>query len=350
MTQAGELPIGPTPMVGTEHGLAFLSLMSRRAAITAGIRRVFDDQGFVEVDTPVALSAPAPEPEIETFPVPMGEGAEREVRYLQPSPELPMKRLLAQGMERIYQIAPVFRSEAIGPQHRPEFRMLEWYRAPGTWDQLITDCEVLLARCAEVAGVGPTVTFGDRRVDLSQPLARVTVEEAFVRWAGFSILDALEEETLRARLAELRLPTAPDDTWNDLYHRVFLSLVEPGLCATFGSFVLTHYPATLASLAQLDPEDPRVAQRCEVYLGGVELANSFGELIDAGEQRQRFLRDRKLRLDRQMHDYPLDERFLAGLSQTPPCAGMALGVDRLIMILLDAPDLDAVSSIPWGQS
>lgn len=323
--------------------------LERRVAIVRAVRGFFEARGFWEVDTPVALSAPAPEVHIEAPAVRLHAPAPH-TRYLQPSPELPMKRLLAQGWDKIFQLAPVFRDGDFTELHRPEFRLVEWYRSPGSWTDLMDDCEALLRTAAEAAGGGLRFTYRGRTVSLHEPFRRVTMDEAFLRYAGFSILDHLDIASLRPRVEALGLRPAPDDSYDDLFHRVFLTEVEPKLLADERPLFLTHYPAPLAALARLDPNDPRCAERFELYAADMELANAFGELTDASEQRCRFMRDKALRQQAGMNDYPLDERFLACLEHMPPCAGIALGLERLLMLLLDAKSLDDVSFIPWSET
>lgn len=324
-----------------------LERMRRRVAALKAIRHFFDDAGFLEVDTPVAISAPAPEPHIETARVVLHTDTTEHVRYLQPSPELPMKRLLAAGFERLYQIAVVFRDGELSPTHRPEFRLLEWYRAHSAWEVLLADCEGLLRAVATALGE-LQITYAGQTIDLSRPFRRVSVNEAFEQHAGFAILDALDTEALRQRARALDLHTEPSDSWNDLFHRIFLARVEPSLLRDPQPLFLTDYPAPLSALAQLSCDDLRVAERFELFVGGLELANGFGELTDAAEQRRRFLSDARDRAARGMHAYPIDERFLAALQHMPPASGIALGIERLLMLVLDAT-LDEVAFIPWSQ-
>lgn len=349
LTCAGPRPM--TPAVTVHNDPVHSERMRLRAAIVSAIRHYFDDAGFLEVDTPVAISAPAPEVHIEAPAVSLRTGADAErTRYLQPSPELPMKRVLAQGFDRIYQIAAVFRDGELGPLHHPEFRMLEWYRRDATWEVLLDDCEGLLRTTAIAAHGEPRLRCRGETIDLSLQFRRVTMEEAFVAHAGFSILAALTTEALAAQLRRLSIRFDAGDSWNDLFHRVFLNCVEPELLRDSRPLFLTDYPAPLCALARLDPNDPRIAQRFEMYVGGIELANGFGELTDPIEQRRRFDGDRAQRRLLAMHDYPIDQRFLDALAALPPCAGIALGVDRLVALLLDVDSLDAVSFIPWGET
>lgn len=311
----------------------YLERVAARSRILRAMRRFFEARGFTEVDTPIALTAPAPEPYIEAPATELKTGTRR---YLQTSPELPMKRLLARGFERIFQLAPVFRFGDHTRIHRPEFRLLEWYRRGAPWTSVLEDCEGLLIECADAAGT----------LRVSGPFERITVDEAFREYAGFSILEHLAPSELAARVRGAQA----GDSWNDLFHRVFLEQVEPRLMAQPRPLFLTHYPAPLASLARLSPEDPRVSERFELYFGGMELANGFGELVDPDVQRQRFERDRVERVQNGFADYPFDERFFAALATLPPSAGIALGFDRLVLALVGGSDLDDAAFLPWSET
>jgi len=321
-----------------------------RSKILQAIRLFFEAQGFVEVDTPVLLTAPAPEPHIEAAPVEFNLPKGQSLRYLQTSPELPMKRLLAAGLERIFQIAPVFRQGDFSPTHRPEFRMLEWYRRGAEWDTLLEDCQSLLRSCAQHLLGKPGLSYNNHDIDLAPEFRRITMDDAFRQYAGFSILDKLEVETLRAALDKRELHHHPSDTWDDLFHRVFLEKVEPRLLEDPSPLFLTHYPAPLAALARRCPSDPRVSERFELYVAGIELANGFGELTCPIEQRARFEADRLWRVEQGMHDYPMDERFFEALEKLPPSAGIALGVDRLMMLLMNARNIKEISLIAWEEA
>jgi lysyl-tRNA synthetase class 2 len=230
--------------------------LRQRARIIRAIRAFFDAQDFIEIDTWVAISAPAPEPHIETPLVTLAVPGGASARYLQPSPEMQMKRVLPKAA-RIYQIAPVFRQGDLSARHTPEFRLLEWYRCGAPWTQLLDDCEGLLRACAEVAG-------GTARIDTSRPFLRISMDEAFREHAGFSILEALDDDALRARLRERSIHFAANDSWNDLFHRVFLTHVEPRLARHGQPFFLHSYPAPLQMYSRLSPEDPRESERFEL--------------------------------------------------------------------------------------
>ena len=270
-----------------------LACLSERARVLREIRAFFDARGFTEVETPVRIPAPAPEPHIDCPP--SGDW------FLRASPELQMKKLLAAGMERIYQIGPCFRAGEKGRRHSPEFTMLEWYRANADYSDIARDAEELLAE----------VLKRDHA-----DVQRITVREAYLRWAGWD----------------------PVETWDqDRFDFDMATKVEPNLPKE--PLFLTDYPAPAASLARLKADDPRVAERWELYVDGIELANAFTELIDPVEQRRRFELAREERRALGEADYPLDEEFLDALARMPPSGGVALGVDRLVMLACGASSI-----------
>ena len=292
--------------------------LARRAAMVRALRAALDADGFVEVETPVRIPAPANEPHI----VPPASGR----AFLRASPELQMKRLLAAGMGRIYQIGPCFREGERGDRHAPEFTMLEWYRAPGGCGDVLRDCEALvLAAAAALHGAGATrVPFRGSTLDLAAPWERIPVREAYRRWAGWDPVESWDADRFDEDMALSIEPALPRDR----------------MC------VLLDYPAQAASLARLSPGDPRVAERWEAYGGGMELANAFGELLDAAEQRRRFEAARAEKIAHGETPMPIDEGFLAALPAVPgPAGGAALGVDRLCMLLCGADEIDAVRAL-----
>jgi lysyl-tRNA synthetase class 2 len=294
--------------------------LTRRARLTAGLRAFFDARGFVEVETPTVVPSPGLDAHLDAFALATPDG--RPARFLSTSPEYQMKRLLADGYARIYQVTKAFRQDELGERHNPEFTMLEWYRAPAALEDVMRDTEQLVARLT-----GGSVSLGARTIDTLPPLRRVTVLEAFERFARVS-----PDETLHL--------AAHDE---DRFFRLLVDSVEPALEAEDHAVFLTDYPASQASLARAKPSDPRVAERFELYVAGVELCNGFGELTDPEEQRARFLRDQATRRERGLPVYPMDERFLAALEQgLPPCAGNALGVDRLVALASGTRDIKEV--------
>lgn len=284
------------------------STLAKRAEILASIRRFFQDHGYLEVETPHRIPVNAPEPHID--PVTSGTWA------LHTSPELAMKRMLAAGYDKLFQLCRVWREAERGQKHLPEFTMLEWYRANVDYHQLMAECEALLQSLVP----GGVISYRGKHIDISPPWERLTVAEAFARYASKSL-----DESISA----------------DLYEETLTTQVEPNLGQDKPTFLI-EYPAAMAALARRKPGDPTVAERFELYVNGVELANAFSELTDPAEQRQRFLRDEDCR--RRMNKPPqaMPEPFLNELQTMPPAAGIALGVDRLIMLLTDAETIDEV--------
>jgi lysyl-tRNA synthetase class 2 len=242
-------------------------------------------------------------------------------RWLSTSPEYQMKRLLAEGWNRIYQIAPCFRRGEIGSRHNPEFTMLEWYRSGAAVADAMADTEQLVA-----AVTGGLVRLGERVVDVRPPFERVSVCDAFARYAAWS-----RQATLDAAA-----------TNEGRYFRALVDEVEPALARIDRAVFLVDYPTTQASLARVRADDPAVAERFELYVAGVELCNGFGELVDSVEQRGRLLRDQAARRARGLPVYPIDERFLEALARIPPSAGNALGLDRLAALACGTTDITDV--------
>ena len=297
-----------------------------RAAALAATRRWFDSEGFVEVETPVVVPSPGLDVHLAAIACDGG--------YLVTSPEYQMKRLVAAGLPRVFQLARCFRSGEIGERHNPEFTMLEWYRAFAGYEAMMRDTEEIVRVVVGALGGGAQIVRDGRAIDLSKPFARLSVVDAFRRFAGAST-----EETL--------LLASTDE---DAYFRVLVERVEPAIAALDTPVFLVDYPVSQASLARKKPDDPRVAERFELYVAGVELCNGFGELTDPIEQRARLDADRAERARRGLPVYPVDERFLAALEEgLPPCAGNALGFDRLVMLALGARSLADVQAFAVGN-
>lgn len=286
--------------------------LHQRARIIQKIRQFFNERGYLEVETPHRIPAPAPESHINA--VPSGQW------FLHASPELCMKRMLAAGYEKIFQICRCWREGERGSQHIPEFTLLEWYRVRSDYLVLMDECEELIQSLAIEIGLGERVTYRGRRIHLASPWERMTVEEAFRRFTKISVKEALKQ---------------------DLFDEVMVRDIEPGL-GIEKPVILYDYPYERRSLARLKKEAPAIAERFELYLGGLEIANAFSELIDAGEQRKVFQSEMETRQSLGKKVYPLPERFLTELEEMPPSAGIALGVDRLVMVLLNAAKIGEV--------
>lgn len=283
-----------------------------RAVLIQALRTFFIDRGYLEVETPIRIPAPVPEAHIVPL---ISEGW-----FLQTSPELCMKRLLAAGIPKIFQLCKCFRKGERGDRHLPEFTMLEWYAAESDYRNLMTDCEALLRHLAVPMGKGGVLEWQGRRIDLGPEWERITVAEAFQRYAPCTVEEALRKDTFDEMLVEY---------------------VEPHLGMTTPTF-LCDYPATLGALARLSPTDPTVAERFELYVAGLELANGFSELVDPMEQRARFLAEQEAIRLQGRDPGPMPEQFLVELGEMPQAAGIALGVDRLVMLFSGADNIDQV--------
>jgi lysyl-tRNA synthetase class 2 len=283
-----------------------------RAQILQAIRKVFIEQGYLEVETPQRIPAPAPESHIDA----VASGT----WFLQPSPELCMKRMLASGYEKIFQICRCWRDRERGSQHIPEFTVLEWYRAGCDYRSLMEEVEKLIRTVAAAIDSGKKLLFRNQEIDLSGPWERISVKEAFERYTQTPMTEALERK---------------------LFDEIMVKDIEPNLGIRKPAFIY-DYPAERGSLARLKEDNPSVAERFELYIGGLELANGFSELIDTEEQRRRFNEENETRRLLAKPIYPMPETFLRELKYMPPSAGIALGVDRLVMIFLNAPSIDEV--------
>lgn len=316
-----------------EHQRA--KFLRRRARCLAAIRAFFDQQGFVEVQTPHRVICPGLEPHLRAEPA--GPG-----RFLITSPEYQMKRLLAGGLERIYFLGPCWRGDETGPQHLDEFCMLEWYQAFSTIEQLMEQTEALLQHLAREVTGGTTISYQGEEVRLELPFTRITVAEAFSRYAGVDTRGVTATAQLRALAQGAGIgPFTEDAPFEEVASRILVERVEPALGArpTF----LHDFPAPLAALSRLKPDDPTVAERFELYAGGLELANAFGELTDPDEQLARLREDQRVRRDAGAPVHPVDWRFIEALREgIPPATGIALGVDRLVMLLCDAAHIGQV--------
>ena len=288
----------------------FLPVLQFRSRVLQAIRRWFVEHDFIEVETPVRLAAPALELHINAEPA--GD------HFLRTSPELHMKRLMAAGAQRIFQMGPCFRRGERGSRHNPEYTMLEWYRAnAGYADVLMDTKQLLLAVAREVKGT-TDLAYQGRPLALAPFWERLTVSEAFVRWAGWDPAKNYDADRFDFDLVEKVEPRLPREV----------------------PVILTDYPAAAAALSRRKPDNPAVAERWELYLGGLEIANAYSELTDPVEQRARFEECAAARAAAGRQVYPLDENFLAELGHMPPTGGIALGVDRLVMILADLATLD----------
>jgi lysyl-tRNA synthetase class 2 len=308
-----------------------------RSSIIKSIRAFFDERGYTEMHTPRLVGLPGQEPYLEPFWTHLRQGSGGQAQLdaaLITSPEYALKRLLANGMDKIYDLGPCFRNdEPWDGTHDPEFLMVEWYRKNADLSSLMDETEEMIQ---DVGGHAPLTIH---------PILRITCEQAWREYIGVDLALLIGNREAMAKLVESRNQTVdPSDTWDDLYFKIFLSEIEPKL-AERGCF-LYRYPISMAALAKPCADDPRFAERVELYLGGMELANGFHELADAKIQRQRFEEEKSLRETLGKTSWDLDEKFLADLPKMGDAVGIAFGVDRFVMLLAGATSINDV--IPFS--
>lgn len=321
-----------------------------RSRVIKSIRAFFDDHGYTEVHTPRLVGLPGQEPYLEPFSTEVIEASgSRHPAALITSPEYAMKRLLAAGMDKIYDLGPCFRDhEPWDGTHDPDFLMIEWYRKGIGIDALMDETEEMVHSVMRLCGYA-----GEQDDDHAQPqnrktakpFRRITCEEAWRSAIGIDLAPLIDDREAMAKLCRERGQTVDDgDTWDDLYYKIFLTEIEPKI--SIEPTFLHRYPISMAALAKACADDPRFAERVEFYIGGLELANGFEELADAEEQRRRFIEDRKLRASLGKKTWPLDERFLADLPKMGQASGIAFGVDRFVMLLSGAKSINDVIPFP----
>jgi lysyl-tRNA synthetase class 2 len=288
------------------------NILVLRARIIQAVRSFFESQGFLEVETPLRIPANAPEEHVEPFR--SGD------MFLHTSPEICMKRLLCRGHDRIYQICRCWRSDERGSQHIPEFTMLEWYRSRSDYKALMKDCEQLLRHVAKYCVYANTACYNSISEAINGVFIRMTVRDAFNEYTDVCMEDAVRDGS---------------------FDELMVTKIEPALVRDVPVF-LVDYPIEKAALARSKPGDISVAERFELYAGGMELANGFSELNDPDEQRARFLEANRTRIKFGVAGLPVPEPFLAELAAMPPSAGIALGIDRLVMLFSGATRIDDV--------
>lgn len=323
-----------------------------RGRVIRSIRSFFDARGFEEVETPLLVAAPGMEPYLEVFETRLttARGASHRA-FLTTSPEYAMKKLLVAGLPRIYQMCKSFRNgEEVSRGHNPEFTILEWYRAHADYRAIMADCEELFAaiwrdlnRNAQSAEE-PTLIVGGTSVSLSPPWERISVHDAFMRDAGVDLDAITTEEEMRACLVRKGYTVGPETTWEQGYHQIFLNEIEPKLGHPRPS-ILYDYPASMAALARRKVDDPRYAERFELYIAGIELGNAFSELTDAEEQLARLRAEQSERAALGKRPYEIDADFIDALRVgMPPSAGIAVGVDRVVMLFAG---VDSIQETLW---
>ncbi|MCQ2914867.1 MAG: EF-P lysine aminoacylase GenX [Alphaproteobacteria bacterium] len=332
-----------------------LPLLKKRIKIINAIREFFVNQDFLEVETPILQISPGLEPHLKAFETKMVEpfcDENGKTMYLHTSPEFTMKKLLAAGLPKIFQMARVFRNEERSKHHHPEFIMLEWYRAHEDYNILMQDTIDLVRYCAKACGA--TALIGDgNSCDPFDNWEKISVCEAIKKYAGFDLMETLPKEPdlapnpepIAKKAIELGIQVNESDSWDDIYFRIAYEKIEPNLGKKVPT-ILFDYPVCMAALSRKKDSDPRLSERFEVYASGVELANAFSELTDAVEQRTRFEHDMDLKEKLYHERYPIDDDFIAAVSMMPKATGIAVGVDRLVMLLTGAKRIDDVLWAP----
>ena len=326
-----------------------------RNAIKRAIRGWFEARDFTEIEAAALQVSPGNEAHLHAFATQaIGPSGARSPLYLHTSPEFAAKKLLAAGERRIFDFARVWRNRERGPLHHPEFTLLEWYRAEEPYETLMEDCAVLLGLAAETAGAR-VFRFRGLECDPFAEPERLTLAEAFDRFAGIDLLASVaargetDRDALAAAASGGGVRVSGDDTWADVFSRVLVERIEPRL-GVGRPTLLCEYPVAEAALARPKSADPRVAERFELYACGVELANAFGELTDADEQRRRFEAEMAEKLRVYGEAYPVDEDFLAALAVMPEASGSALGFDRLVMLATGASRIEQVLWTPVAET
>jgi elongation factor P--(R)-beta-lysine ligase len=314
-----------------------------RSVIFKAIRNWFEARQFLEVDVPALVVSPGNETHLHAFSTQLIQpDGSSEMRYLHTSPEFACKKLLAAGESRIFSLGHAFRNRERTPLHSPEFSMLEWYRAREPYRVIIEDTLALTRLASEITGRN-LWHWRDRECDVEADAEWLSVNEAFQNYAGIDLLETLGNRDALAKISPVA--SAEGESWSDIFSRILVEKVEPNL-GQGRLTVLFEYPSCEAALARQCVHDARVAERFELYACGVELANGFGELTNADEQRARFIAEMDVKEARYGERYPLDEDLLRALKVMPDSSGVALGLDRVIMLATGATRIDQVQWVP----
>lgn len=322
-----------------------------REQVLDGIRAFFKQEAFHEVETPLLVKSPGSEPELEVFATSLKHlSGKEDAAYLLTSPEYAMKKLLVAGMGSIFQICKSFRNiESLGGTHNPEFTILEWYHTPGDYVTVMDDTEALLRFLYDriIADGKYLLKYQGRTFDLNGHFSREKVADLFQKYLGITSDTLLSREKLAEVCQEKGFQVEADTAWDELYYQLFLNFIEPALAESDKPVFVYDYPAQQAALSKKKLDDPRFAERFELYLGGLELGNAFSELADADEQEARLRAELELRAAKGKLKYELDEDFIAALrAGLPPTGGIAVGVDRLVMLFADVADINDTLFFP----
>lgn len=319
--------------------------LQKRMQILRAVRKFFDSHEYWEVETPALQTMPCADMHIHGFRSEYFGPDLKKIRdfYLHTSPEFEMKKLLVAGADKIYQLCKVYRNAESTALHSPEFTLLEWYRTGTTYRGIMDECETMVKSVASALDLS-ACHYNNAVCNLLQPWERISVAEAFQKHAGIDLHEALSSTAaLRAKAEAAGIRVIDSDEWGDIFHAIMAEKIEPKLGKNAPTFIY-DYPASMACLSKKG-KDPRYAERFELYISGVEIANAFTELTDAKEQRLRFVEEMKAKQQRYGFSYPVDQDFLSALEfGMPECGGIALGLDRLCMLLSGA---DSIEQVLW---
>jgi lysyl-tRNA synthetase class 2 len=322
------------------------SIIKKRSRYIEQIRNFFKSQNFLEVETPIMTPIPGMEPHLNPFKTTLEIHNHSSINlFLNTSPELQMKKLLGQGLKKIFQITKVFRNGEInGPLHNPEFTMLEWYRQNNTYEKLMEDCENLIKSLTKKN----SITFQNKKINLSTPWSRISTRELFIKYCKIDLLKNKTFRDFKKTAKEKTYDTNGCKNWDDIYFKIFLNHIEPFL--PNDPIFIFDYPMSQAALAKKKDSNSFFAERFELYIGKMELANAFTELTDSKEQRLRLKEEQKLRKKMKKPIFDIDEEFLRSLeSISNPAAGIALGIDRLLMLLMNKKNIEEVILFPLNN-
>ncbi len=320
-----------------------------RARMIQTIRQFFESEDFLEVDPPLLTSYPTLDSHIHPMKTCFhNDQGNVYPLFLHASPEHAMKKLLAGGIGRIFFLGKVFRDQELTPFHNPEFTLLEWYRTDATYEKIIEDTENLICRVVRDCFSAEELIYQNQKIDLTLPWERRSLQDLFQREVGIDLKKSLSIEGMRRSATDCGIHIQKNDDWETMFFKIFLEKIEPNLGRTKPLFV-TDYPSQMGLMAKRKKEDPDYVERVELYMDGLELANGYSELTDPSEQQTRFLKDQKKKGKESIH-YDIDDELLFALRMgLPPCAGMALGIDRLVMLMTNQTDIQQVILFPAHQ-
>ncbi|GAB4290516.1 MAG: EF-P lysine aminoacylase EpmA [Myxococcota bacterium] len=323
-------------------------IIEMRAKLFAETRRFFDERGYIEVDTPLLYPYRDMTVHLSDFVTTYRDEKGAITLSLPTSPEVYMKRLIAEGAKKIYQICHFFRNGEVAESHNPEFAALEFYEVGADYQKTMGVTTDYLKSLFYVFGMRDTLAYGDNRVNVTGDWERLTLAEAVERYSGVDIRGKTDRETLRAELEKKGYEVNSTDSYDDMFFRLFLSKVERNLGARSPLWVY-DYPKEMCAYAREKKGEPGVAERCELYIAGVELANGFTELNDSAEQRRRFIEWGREKEKKTGEKFPIDERFIEAVGKMPDCAGIAVGLERILMLIANTDKIADVLPFPFCE-